>query len=249
MVQALDALKQNPKYAGLVAAESENIINLFEETFHHDEFTGRSSTFFAYEGLGSVYWHMVSKLLLAVQETIYRTRQDASVQALIDKYVDIRSGLGFNKSPDDYGAFPTDPYSHTPKGQGAKQPGMTGSVKEVILTRQAELGFSIENGRLVFDWLLFDPHELLSSPAVFSYLDVHGRQQEIELETHSLAYSICQTPVVLKAKDESRITVHFTDRSFQVIEGNTLDDVNSRHIFMRDGSVHHLTVTLTPDKV
>jgi hypothetical protein len=34
------------------------------------------------------------------------------------------------------GAF-YDPYSHTPKGQGAKQPGMTGMVKE-ILARKAE---------------------------------------------------------------------------------------------------------------
>ena len=50
---------------------------MFENVFHHNEFTGRSGTFFAYEGLGSIYWHMVSKLLLAVQETILRTRDEA----------------------------------------------------------------------------------------------------------------------------------------------------------------------------
>ena len=33
---------------------------------------------------------------------------------------------------------------------------MTGMVKEEILTRQMELGFSIENGHLVFDFLLLD---------------------------------------------------------------------------------------------
>ena len=32
-------------------------------------FTGRSGAFYKYEGLGSIYWHMVSKLLVAVQET------------------------------------------------------------------------------------------------------------------------------------------------------------------------------------
>ena len=62
------AQKRQPRYAPFVEAEYEPIRTLFEETFHHDQFTGRSSTFFAYEGLGSVYWHMVSKLLLAAQE-------------------------------------------------------------------------------------------------------------------------------------------------------------------------------------
>ena len=95
---------------------------------------------------------MVSKLLLAVQETILRTRDEPSTAALIEKYADIRKGQSFNKPPDVYGAFPTDPYSHTPKGQGAKQPGMTGMVKEEILTRQVELGFSIENGNITFDF-------------------------------------------------------------------------------------------------
>ena len=35
------------------------------------EFTGRSGSFFAYEGLGSIYWHMVSKLLLAVRSAYF----------------------------------------------------------------------------------------------------------------------------------------------------------------------------------
>ena len=45
------------------------VLAIFEEIFDHKSFTGRSGTFFGYEGLGSIYWHMVSKLLLSVQET------------------------------------------------------------------------------------------------------------------------------------------------------------------------------------
>ncbi len=71
VTRTLNELKLNPKYADMVQNEFAQIELLFENTFHHDEFTGRSGTFFAYEGLGSIYWHMVSKLLLAVQETIY----------------------------------------------------------------------------------------------------------------------------------------------------------------------------------
>ena len=162
VTRSLNELKHNPQYAELVQDESAKIESLFEDTFHHDEFTGRSGTFFAYEGLGSIYWHMVSKLLLAVQETILRTRSEPSAGALIEIYADIRKGQSFNKTPDVYGAFPTDPYSHTPKGQGAKQPGMTGMVKEEIITRQVELGLSIENGNLGFDFLLLDRREFLS---------------------------------------------------------------------------------------
>jgi hypothetical protein len=241
--RALDALKAQPRYAALVEAETEKIRALFEETFHHNEFTGRSGTFFAYEGLGSVYWHMVSKLLLAAQEAALLHRQEPAGSGLRQCYADIRQGLSFNKPPDVYGAFPTDPYSHTPKGQGAKQPGMTGMVKEEILTRLAELGASVEGGRLVFDRLLLDRQELLSAPAEFEYLDVSGQRQTIELKAGSLAYTICQAPVVLEEGEGSSIRVHNSDGSILRLEGKTLDEANSRHIFLRDGTVHHLTVT------
>src|SRR5512147_1555361 len=124
---------------------------------------------------------MVSKLLLSVQETILRTRNESSLAHLMDKYADIRRGLSFNKTPAVYGAFPTDPYSHSPKGQGARQPGMTGMVKEEILTRQMELGFSVEDGTIAFDFLLFDKREFLASPMMYDYWNVAGKQEQIEL--------------------------------------------------------------------
>ena len=152
--QMLENLAQEPAYAELVAAERGALLDLFEATFNHRAFTGRSGTFFAFEGLGSIYWHMVSKLLLAVQE-VYQRGVDEGVdrevsKALVDAYYDIRAGLGFNKPPNDYGAFPTDPYSHTPVGSGARQPGMTGQVKEEILTRLGELGVLVKQGKLFF---------------------------------------------------------------------------------------------------
>jgi hypothetical protein len=231
VTRALAALAHKPEYAELVKADAAKIGALFEDVFRHAEFTGRSGTFFAYEGLGSIYWHMVSKLLLAVQETILRTRGEHTTAALIEKYVDIRRGLSFNKAPDLYGAFPTDPYSHTPKGQGARQPGMTGLVKEEILTRQAELGFAVENGQLVFDFLLLNKEEFLTAPSVYAYADTDGERRQIELDPGCIAYSICQVPVILRNTDEGGITVHYTDGSTQQIMGHTLDPESTRHIF------------------
>jgi hypothetical protein len=241
VTRALDSL--GDRYPELVKRDSEAIKVLFEDVFRHREFTGRSGTFFAYEGLGSIYWHMVSKLLLAVQETIQRTRNEASTSALIEKYMDIRKGLSFNKPPDVYGAFPTDPYSHTPRGQGAKQPGMTGMVKEEILTRHMELGFSMTNGQIVFDFLLLSQDEFLTQPTEFFYWDVRGGQQTLDVPANSLAYTICQVPIMLQASGEPSIKVHRSDGSTQQIDGHSLDIANSRHIFQRDGTVHHLVVS------
>jgi hypothetical protein len=212
--------------------------------FRHREFTGRSGTFFAYEGLGSVYWHMVGKLLLAVQETTLRTTDEPTREALRARYRDIRQGLGFNKAPAEYGAFPADPYSHTPQGQGAKQPGMTGLVKEEILTRQGELGVFIDHGCLAFDFALLDRSEFLSAPAVFSYWDVDGQPQQIELPTGSIAYTICQVPVILQTGGERGIRVWRTAGGSEQLSGHTLDAVTSQHIWRRDGIVHHLVVSV-----
>ena len=125
---------------------------LYETIFNHKEFTGRSGGMFGFEGLGSIYWHMVSKLLLAAQENFFKAKNANASDELVERlghlYYRIREGIGFNKTPTEYGAFPTDPYSHTPKHAGAQQPGMTGQVKEEVLTRFAELGIRVENGQL-----------------------------------------------------------------------------------------------------
>lgn len=241
--KALEALKSLPDYAALVEEEGVAIQNLFESTFRHAEFTGRSGTFFAYEGLGSVYWHMVSKLLVAAQETALRFQYEASAEGLRTAYREIRAGLGYQKTPAEYGAFPTDPYSHTPKGHGARQPGMTGMVKEEILTRQAEVGLRFEEGRLVFDPYLLDRNELLSAPRTYTYMDVYGEQQTLNLPAGTLTFFVCQTPVSVQFGERDEIEIHYTDETSRQLAGRRLDEDTSRRIFWRDGEIKHLVVT------
>jgi hypothetical protein len=246
--RALEALAGQPQFAELVTAEAEAVRDLFEAVFHHDQFTGRSGTFFAYEGLGSIYWHMVSKLLLAVQEIAWRAKDEPGAapegERLIAHYTDIRQGLGFQKTPAVYGAFPTDPYSHTPKGQGAKQPGMTGQVKEEVLTRQAELGLHTQEGKLVFDAWLLDTAELLAEPAHFAWFDAVGQPQVMEVPAGALAFTCCQVPILLQQAAADRIEVHRTDGEVETLPGHALSTAYSQHIFQRDGLVHHLRVFL-----
>ena len=72
-----------------------------------------------------------------------------------------RGGLSADKTPEEYGAFPFDAYSHTPYNSGAKQPGMTGQVKEEIITRFGELGLFIKNGKIIFNPYLLKKTEFL----------------------------------------------------------------------------------------
>jgi hypothetical protein len=173
-----------------------------------------------------------------------RFESEPLVDALIERYFDIRAGLGFNKPPQVYGAFPTDPYSHTPKGRGAKQPGMSGMVKEELITRLAELGILIKDGNLVFDMLLLDPLELLDEPSTFHYLDTNGQPQQIDVEIGSLVYTFCQVPVILQASQKSGIEVYKSDGGMESIAGPVLDKVSSQHIFSRDGLIHHVCVNI-----
>jgi hypothetical protein len=49
---ALQRLRKQEELAQLVDADMKMILDLFEETFDHRSFTGRSGTFFAFEGVG-----------------------------------------------------------------------------------------------------------------------------------------------------------------------------------------------------
>jgi len=242
---ALEALRLTA-YRALVDRDEAILLALYEEVFDHQSFTGRSGTFFKYEGLGSIYWHMVSKLLLAVDEVQQAsTAGTAGTQERLRKhFLDIREGLGIHKSPAQYGAIPTDPYSHTPSFAGAQQPGMTGQVKEDFLTRFSEMGVQIKRGRISFQPKGLPQQEFLSRPGVFRFVDTEGDFHSLDLEQGTLAYTICQVPVVMHRMGDPRI--HFTESggAVRVIPGLTLDEKDSRAIFERSGAIQRLEVFL-----
>ncbi len=238
---ALDGLAADPRFAGLVAGSSAELLAIFEEVFTHAEFTGRSGSFFAYEGLGSIYWHMVSKLLLAVQEVLERAVAEGepaeAVAALEEAYEDIRAGLGYCKPATVYGAFPTDPYSHTPAGHGARQPGMTGQVKEEVLTRLGELGLRVEQGQIVVRPLQLRASEWLPAPSAFQYLDVAGSAGALDLPAGSLAFTFCQVPVMLVRSDRLEVRAHLADGTSVDCPGGVVPAGLSASVFARDGRV------------
>ena len=207
--------------------ERQALLDLYESVFNHHSFTGRSGTFYKYEGLGCIYWHMVSKLLLAVGETIKsyseavlqcndpsakRSYSEAVYERLVAHYNAIREGIGAHKQPAEYGSFPFDPYSHTPSMAGVQQPGMTGQVKEDIISRWFELGVSVHNGQITFCPTMLTDSDFLNGELHFTY---------------------CGTEIIYKGE---RLKVKGERK------GLTLTKEQSAHVFSRDGVVKQLII-------
>jgi hypothetical protein len=248
---ALGELKSQGEFKVLVEKEANTITEIFEQVFNHKAFTGRSGTFYGYEGLGSIYWHMVSKLQLAVQECCFKAQKENEspeiIGRLLEHYYEVNAGIGVHKSPALYGAFPTDPYSHTPAGKGAQQPGMTGQVKEDVLSRFGELGVFVKNGCLHLAPLLLRKEEFLKETKSFHFVDVFMKQKTIELQENSLGFTYCQTPIVYKIGDSNSIEVTYSNGADAVFDSNKLDVQTSQKLFLRTGEIIKIKVTI--DKI
>ena len=221
---------------------------LYETVFDHRSFTGRSGTMFGFEGVGCIYWHMVAKLLLAIQENFFAAVDAgcaaATTTRLGELYYRVRAGLGFNKTPAEYGAFPMDPYSHTPRHSGARQPGMTGQVKEELLTRFGELGIRVHGGAADIVPALLRQTEFAAAATTFRYLDTENRWQQIELAPGSLAFTWCQVPFVYTLGTTALTRVTRRCGSVTQQENLHLDQGICRTLFERDGNVQRVEVTV-----
>jgi hypothetical protein len=194
---------------------------------------------------------MVSKLLLAVQEccikAVNENENSVVVGKLLEHFYEINAGIGVHKSPKLYGAFPTDPYSHTPGGKGAQQPGMTGQVKEDILSRFGELGVFVKQGKLYFNPCLLRKVEFFKEPADFNYIDLLKNRKTIKMEKDSLGFTYCQVPIVYQMGVNNKIEVHRNDASITTFDSLALDKELSDQLFNRTGVIEKIVVKINKD--
>jgi len=246
--EALLKLGSIKDYKELVALETEAVLQIFEDVFNHKAFTGRSGTFYGYEGLGSIYWHMVSKLQVAVLEVtnqaIERNENQDVINSLITHFEEIGAGIGVHKSPFVYGAFPTDPYSHTPFNKGAQQPGMTGQVKEDILTRIGELGVKMHNGKLQFQPNLLHKKEFLVEDTEAVFIQIDGTKKLMTLEKDSLAFTVCQVPIIYTKSTANQIEIFYKNGNSNRVDTLELDEENSQKIFQRTAEIVKIIVSI-----
>jgi hypothetical protein len=236
------------KYGAQILNDKNHVLDIFEGIFDHKSFTGRSGTFFGYEGLGSIYWHMVSKLVLSIQETcllaVKNGENAQTIGRLFDHYYEANEGIGIHKSPELYGAFPTDPYSHTPGGKGAQQPGMTGQVKEDVLSRFGELGAFVKSGKLSFNPKLLRTNEYLKEATSFHYKSIDKKVKEIIIDINALCFTYCQIPIIYKLGDTENLKVVFNDSNSVDFKSLSLDKTISKKIFERTGEIEHIIVSI-----
>ncbi|MCH8487128.1 MAG: hypothetical protein LAT75_09680 [Candidatus Cyclonatronum sp.] len=244
---ALSDLSKGP-YAALAETDGPAVLRIFEQVFNHKAFTGRSGTFFAYEGLGSIYWHMVSKLYLAVWEVCDRAAATEATEdaqsRLAAHFYGVADGIGVHKPPKVYGAFPTDAYSHTPWHRGAQQPGMTGQVKEDILATIGELGVSVTDGALNFTPRLLRKAEFTQGAHTFTFVDVNQQQAQIQVPAKALCFSYCQVPVLYCIAETDKVEVTLSAGRSEVSDGLRIGSAMSKLVFDRTGDVKQITVHL-----
>ena len=213
---------------------------LYESVFNHQSFTGRSGSMFGYEGLGCIYWHMVSKLMVAAQEVALAASEtgEANFRGLAAAYFSVQRGLGYRQSPESYGAFPAEPYSHSPGQAGAQQPGLTGQVKEGILCRTGELGVAYEGGKLSFRPRLLRAAEFDGLPA--------GPEREA-LEEGMISFHLSRVPVTYRRTEgleEAQATIHFKSGSTENVPGAILNRNLTSEIIRGTGKVSGIEVAI-----
>ncbi|MBE0450894.1 MAG: hypothetical protein IBX70_08615 [Clostridia bacterium] len=237
--EIMDALKKTNEY------NEEDILavgEIFANIFDHHSFTGRSGTFYKYEGLGCIYWHMVSKLVLAAEENYYaaitQDEQSQDAEKLAEYFHELKAGIGVEKSPVDYGAFPTDAYSHTPSFAGVQQPGMTGQVKEDIISRFGELGVNISNGEICFNPRLLSKDEMLDHKTEWKL-----PSGTIILDEKQLGFTICSVPIIYELNNYNAITICYHNGDKYTFENIVkLNKQISQSIFNRDGEIAKIIV-------
>ena len=169
---------------------------------------------------------MVSKLLVAIGENIQNaldTHADAAVIARLKAhYAAVQEGIGAHKSPTEYGSFPFDAYSHTPSMAGVQQPGMTGQVKEDIISRFFELGLHVVNGEIHIQTAMLRPEEFKDGELRFTY---------------------CQTPFVYRLSDTDSIDIEMSDGTITHY-ALCIPHYDSRHIFARDAQIKQVIVNI-----
>ena len=235
------------KEAGISIEDKNELCLLFETVFNHREFTGRSGAMYKFEGLGCIYWHMVSKLLLATAEIVQSASEHGVerelMTPLLKHFDEIKEGLGLHKPPALYGAYPVDPYSHTTGFSGVQQPGMTGQVKEDVISRFMELGVNVSNGKISFAPVALKRDEFLKEPREWHF-SVGGEMQTEHLEAGSMAFTLCGVPIIYRLAESGSIHVYSERENPERIPGNKLGTIWSQSLFGREKRVRKVIVDI-----
>ena len=171
----------------------------------------------------------------------------AVTAALADAYYDIRRGWASTNRPRSTVRFQPIPIPTRRWNGGARQPGMTGQVKEEIITRWGELGVKFEQGALCFSPTLLRSDEFLQKESDFTYFNLSGEPQTLRLSPGSLAFTLCQTPIIYQRGAVAQIETIDESGQARTLSGHYLDIETTLCIINRDGTIAKILVTFPLD--
>jgi len=121
---------------------------------------------------------------------------------------------------------------------------MTGQVKEDILVSIGELGVVVVDGKIHFEPLLLRKDDFNADGKLAEFVNVQQKTQRVELPAGSLGFTYCQVPVVYRISVDDAIEITNLDGTATRLDGLTLDDRHSGHVFGRTGLVTKIVVSL-----
>ena len=127
---------------------------------------------------------------------------------------------------------------------GVQQPGMTGQVKEDLLSRLMELGVKISNGCIVIDPVLLTNDEFLTDVAFARATPYALKYPHVEFGSNVLAFSFCNVPFVYTIGGTNGVKVTLTSGEVVVSGLMELSEKLSQDIFARNGNVEKVEVTI-----
>jgi hypothetical protein len=117
-------------------------------------------------------------------------------------------------------------------------------VKEDIVSRFYELGFFVNDGKINFDPTILRKTEFIEEEKSFKYVNLNNDINYIELDKHSLAFTVCQVPIIYSLSVQKSIRISYMDNTDKIIEGHELDAENSESIFNRTNLIKAVYVSV-----
>jgi hypothetical protein len=121
---------------------------------------------------------------------------------------------------------------------------MTGQVKEDLITRASEMGVVVADGTISFEPRIVRVEEFLEEPSSLTYVGLDGELHAIALEAGTMAFTLCQVPVVLHRSGGAAGIAVARDGGVGHGDGLSLTRADSAAVFDRTGSISRLDVSL-----
>jgi hypothetical protein len=112
-----------------------------------------------------------------------------------------------------------------------------------------EVNIALNEGKLEFQPTLLHRNEFLIDGNEVNFITVDGTDKKIQLEKGSLAFSVCQVPVIYTIAASNQMEIQYNNGTSITLDSLALDANESQKIFGRKGEISLIKIHLTEDKL